>query len=201
MAGHVALSTHTHETDVDTTFDFINTLEYENGFPVDHLDRPETAVSWLTEHGLAHPGRIRASKALLAEIRAVRGALREVHDAVVEQRPADAGALERVNQTLRAREVVELVPGGDGLSIGHRHVGDPVDDALSRVAAPLVDLIARGGADRLRTCDNDECRWAFHDTSRTGRRRWCDMASCGNRAKAARHRARAKTSVGTTTGS
>ena len=30
----------------------------------------------------------------------------------------------------------------------------------------------------------------FYDASRTSRRRWCDMATCGNRAKAARHRAR-----------
>jgi predicted RNA-binding Zn ribbon-like protein len=36
------------------------------------------------------------------------------------------------------------------------------------------------------------CRWVFYDESRAGKRRWCDMASCGNRAKAARHRARQK---------
>jgi predicted RNA-binding Zn ribbon-like protein len=36
----------------------------------------------------------------------------------------------------------------------------------------------------------------FYDTSRTGRRRWCDMATCGNRAKAARHRARSKAASG-----
>jgi len=35
----------------------------------------------------------------------------------------------------------------------------------------------------------------FYDISRTGRRRWCDMATCGNRAKAARHRARARAST------
>jgi predicted RNA-binding Zn ribbon-like protein len=32
----------------------------------------------------------------------------------------------------------------------------------------------------------------FFDESRGGQRRWCDMATCGNQAKAARHRARAK---------
>jgi predicted RNA-binding Zn ribbon-like protein len=30
----------------------------------------------------------------------------------------------------------------------------------------------------------------FLDTTKNGRRRWCDMATCGNRAKAARHRAK-----------
>jgi hypothetical protein len=30
----------------------------------------------------------------------------------------------------------------------------------------------------------------FEDTSRGGRRRWCDMQSCGNRAKVRRFRSR-----------
>jgi predicted RNA-binding Zn ribbon-like protein len=78
------------------------------------------------------------------------------------------------------------------VSVGHSHVGDPIDDALARLAEPLVDEIRAGNADRVRICDNETCRWIFYDESRAGRRRWCDMASCGNRAKAARHRARVK---------
>ena len=48
----------------------------------------------------------------------------------------------------------------------------------------------RRPTDRLRICANETCRWVFYDDSRTGRRKWCDMSTCGNRAKAARHRAR-----------
>jgi predicted RNA-binding Zn ribbon-like protein len=33
----------------------------------------------------------------------------------------------------------------------------------------------------------------FYDTTKSGTRRWCSMAVCGNRAKAARHYERAKT--------
>jgi predicted RNA-binding Zn ribbon-like protein len=76
------------------------------------------------------------------------------------------------------------------VSVGHRHEGDPIDDALARLAEPLVAEIAGGRPERLRICANDACRWVFFDASPTGRRRWCSMASCGNRAKAARHRAR-----------
>jgi predicted RNA-binding Zn ribbon-like protein len=32
----------------------------------------------------------------------------------------------------------------------------------------------------------------FFDGTKNAARRWCDMATCGNRAKAARHRARVK---------
>ena len=55
----------------------------------------------------------------------------------------------------------------------------------------MTELIS-GHPERIKICDSDRCSWVFYDTSRTSRRRWCDMATCGNRAKAARHRARAK---------
>jgi predicted RNA-binding Zn ribbon-like protein len=43
---------------------------------------------------------------------------------------------------------------------------------------------------RVRRCAGATCVLLFHDTSKTGRRRWCDMAACGNRAKSAAHHAR-----------
>jgi predicted RNA-binding Zn ribbon-like protein len=42
---------------------------------------------------------------------------------------------------------------------------------------------------RLRSCDNPECRWLFLDTSKNQTRRWCDMKLCGNRMKARRFKA------------
>ncbi|HEY8635673.1 MAG TPA: CGNR zinc finger domain-containing protein, partial [Candidatus Limnocylindrales bacterium] len=46
----------------------------------------------------------------------------------------------------------------------------------------------------IKICASPTCDWIFYDGSRTSRRRWCDMATCGNRAKAARHRARERAS-------
>ena len=99
-------------------------------------------------------------------------------------------ALTTVNQALHARQVIELAPSPDGVSVDHRHVGDPIDDALARLSEAMVTELTSGHPDRFRICDDDTCRWIFYDTSRTARRRWCDMATCGNRAKAARHRAK-----------
>jgi predicted RNA-binding Zn ribbon-like protein len=65
-------------------------------------------------------------------------------------------------------------------------------EALGPIADAIVEELATGHPDRFRICANDQCRWTFFDASPTGRRRWCDMATCGNRAKAARHRARVK---------
>jgi predicted RNA-binding Zn ribbon-like protein len=41
---------------------------------------------------------------------------------------------------------------------------------------------------RLHACASDTCRWLFLDTSKNRTRRWCDMKTCGNRAKARRYR-------------
>jgi predicted RNA-binding Zn ribbon-like protein len=196
---HGASRDHTHELSLEDTFDFLNTIELEDGFLDDHFVSFRDAADWLLDRGVVHRWRAAANRPTgaaaddaLARIRSVRGALREVSDAVVHGRPADPSALAEVNRALQARERIELVQAADGVSVGHSHVGDPIDDALARLAEPLVDEIQAGNADRVRICANDTCRWIFYDESRAGRRRWCDMASCGNRAKAARHRARVK---------
>lgn len=190
------ITAHVHEVELDDTFDFINTLEHSGDASTDELDTPAAAVEWLIGHGLVHaesvaPERL-ADARVLARVLRARSAFREIADAVHGHRPADAAALDEVNRTLRAREVVLLEPADDGVTVGHRHEGDPIDDALARLAEPLVAEIASGRPERLRVCANDQCRWVFYDHSPTGRRRWCSMSSCGNRAKAARHRARTK---------
>jgi predicted RNA-binding Zn ribbon-like protein len=195
---------HAHQVDLEDTFDFLNTDDLENGSPLERLPTLDDALSWFVERGVIHgEGADRlgheaevdrvAAQRELARIHSVRRALRDVADAIVEQRPPQSGALETVNRALHARQVIELVPSSDGcVAVDHRHVGDPIDDALARLCDPLVTELTSGNPERIRVCDNDRCRWVFFDTSRTGRRRWCDMSTCGNRAKAARHRAKSK---------
>lgn len=195
---------HRHGATLEDTFDFLNTAELDgSGRSVEHFASLADVTAWLEEHRLLHASRRRPLDAspperaaeLLAQVRAVRGALREIVDGLVEGRAVGEDALATVNAVLRARSVVELVRGDGGIALAHRHSGDPLDDALAAVAEPLVNVISTGSTERLRICANDGCRWVFEDNSRTGRRRWCSMASCGNRAKAARHRARKRAAV------
>jgi predicted RNA-binding Zn ribbon-like protein len=197
---HKASHDHQHEISLEDTSDFMNTIELESGSLVDHLVAFDDAAHWLIDRGFCHEDLSAASLAThgtteemaLEKVKAVRDALREVADAVAHDRPPTDEALAEVNRAIQSRERVELVKEADGVSIGHSHVGDPLDDALARLADPLVHEIQNGRGDRVRICANDTCRWVFFDESRAGRRRWCDMATCGNQAKAARHRARAK---------
>ena len=188
---------HSHGIDLEAALDFLNTLHPGHGRSDEqhqtdeHLERPADAAMWFLEHQLVHPDAgVRINDIELARIRRVRSALREVVDSVVEARTPDADAVHLVNAVLEGRRPTRIELDGSALRIGHRHADTPVDDALALIAEAIVEELASGRPERMRVCANDRCRWAFFDSSPTGRRRWCDMRSCGNQAKAARHRAR-----------
>lgn len=194
---------HAHDIELHDTFDFLNTYELLEGVPIDDFWSLSVALDWFVDRGVIHMEGADSVRAVdesrpaigeqnLARIRSVRRALRELADAIVEGRVPGSHALAIVNRSLHARQVIELVAGPDGWSVGHRHVGDPIDDALARIADPMVRELADGHPLRIRVCANDRCQRVFYDGSRSGRRRWCDMTTCGNRAKAARHRARGR---------
>lgn len=192
---------HGHLAAVQDGLDFVNTLEFERGLPEESIHSVDDALRWFLEHELLHHAMYEAELArceadpsaaslILDKIRRVRAAMRELLDASVEGRPPALDHLAEINRALRTHYVYELVPAPDGVSLDHRHEGDPIDGALARLAESIAREVSQGEPDRLRVCANDECRWVFKDTSRTQRRKWCDMATCGNRAKVARHRER-----------
>jgi predicted RNA-binding Zn ribbon-like protein len=62
---------------------------------------------------------------------------------------------------------------------------DVVNAPLLVVAAQLADLLCCPLSSVVAACPGAGCGWLFADVRR--RRRWCDMAVCGNRAKARKH--------------
>ena len=90
-----------------------------------------------------------------------------------------------------------LVAEGDGAAEGEAEGYAfiwPGTDDLARPLWPLAlsagDLLTSADRERVKECAADNCSWLFLDMSRNRSRRWCDMAVCGNRAKARRFRAR-----------
>jgi predicted RNA-binding Zn ribbon-like protein len=53
------------------------------------------------------------------------------------------------------------------------------------VALAAAQLLTSPEAATVSACPGRDCGWLFLD--RRGRRRWCSMDSCGNRAKVAAH--------------
>ena len=66
-----------------------------------------------------------------------------------------------------------------------RHSGARAGALDAATAHSALRLAVNAEPDRLKICPN--CGWLFLDKSRNRSRTWCDMAICGNRAKASRH--------------
>ena len=195
------LALHGHQATLEDGLAFINTLELARSGPTDHLPTVDAALRWFHEQSLFHTQALErelarlaadpvAAARVLARIRRVRAALRELADATVERRPPDQRQLDVVNRALRTPYTYALVPAPDGVSLDHRHDGDPIEGALARLTESIAREVSLGHPERLGVCANLDCRWVFSDGSRGARRKWCDMATCGNRAKVARHRER-----------
>jgi predicted RNA-binding Zn ribbon-like protein len=163
--------------------DFVNT--WDEG--VERLGSPAALADWLHERGLLD-AREAAQDADLRRALAVREALREVllrhgghvgeveePGTVLDEAARRAGLRVAFTADADARVVVQA--GG-------------VDGALGRVLAVAHAAQVDGTWERLKACADPTCRWAFYDRTRNHSGRWCDMADCGNRAKARTFRER-----------
>lgn len=133
-----------------------------------------------------------AHKALRRAI-AFREVLYRVFGALAaEERPAHTD-LEELNTTLGpALRNLRVEARGGQLAWAWSAPGPGFEHLLWPVARSAAELLTSAEAGRIRECASEVCSWLFVDRSRTHRRRWCDMKTCGNRAKARRHYERRK---------
>lgn len=82
-----------------------------------------------------------------------------------------------------------LVVAGEGYAL-EWEATDDLARPLWPFALSALALLTSEERGRVKECAADDCSWLFLDMSRNRSRRWCDMAVCGNRAKARRFRAR-----------
>jgi predicted RNA-binding Zn ribbon-like protein len=143
-----------------------------------HLDQLEAGA--LRRMASSSPRRARQ---VLTETLALRESLYRV--VTCEDPAAAVDDLELVHRVAgRAYRASRLVPRADGrvLPDGGDLAGAGLALPLHRVALAVTRLLGDGDAQHVSACAGRGCGWLFLD--RTGRRRWCIMAICGNRAKA-----------------
>jgi predicted RNA-binding Zn ribbon-like protein len=128
--------------------------------------------------------------AVLGDARRVRAMLRALAERGAAASEARVDALSEINRVLGRSAGTRRVELNDDGSFSRAFVA--VGDAFAGLLIPIVesaaDALILAELDRVRRCADPRCGRVFQDETKNGRRRWCDMATCGNRAKAARHR-------------
>jgi len=188
----------------DAALDFVNTVLGRDQAPRDWLDCYPSMLKWA---GLAHllPEKLLRSlakkaqkepakaKAALARAKLLREALFALVTALVSDTKPSKDALSLLHQHwivgARAHELCVV----DGRVVEElRNDAADFDLIASMVAYRMIQHVLRCPIDRLRICRGPNCAWLFIDSSKAGRRCWCDMAVCGNTAKSKRFQARVR---------
>lgn len=168
---------------VDLVRAFINTAELEQSS--DELATAPQAREWLQGLDLVGEEPLSESERLrLVEVReALRALIGTGHGGHIGTQ--SLAVLDGVGRTAR----LTLAFSSEG-SANLQPDATGIDRALGRIVGAVYTAMTDGTWSRLKTCENPECRWAFHDQSKNHSAKWCSMQSCGNRMKARAYRAR-----------
>ena len=179
--------------------DFVNTLRERWNRRVETLVTPRDLARWLVQSGLMAEEPAKVPRTVLEEARELREAIDVLVVAAVEDRPAPVAAVTLVDRWLvHAGRRPQLRRARDGgLELAERAPADSPRRALGTIALDAATILGTlAQRERVRICAAPDCSARFYDRSPAAKRRWCSMRTCGNAAKARRHRERARETAG-----
>jgi predicted RNA-binding Zn ribbon-like protein len=188
--------------------DFLNSVATPVDAPIDWLDSGEGLVAWLAQADLVPASALRALTAEappgeLDKVAAQARALREWFRAFVREHmgrplaPQAIGELAPLNAILArdekfSRVVVRRAGDGALLELETMRRWRSPESLLRPIAEAMARCVCDEDFANIRACEGARCTLIFADHTRKRSRRWCSMATCGNRAKQAAHRRRLK---------
>jgi len=188
----------------DAALDFINTVTGRDQSPRDWLDSytrllewaalvhllPEKILRALARKAQSEPA---AAATALAHAKVLRETLFALVTGIVSGSAPPKAALALLREHWIAGINAHELHFDDGHVVAElRNDAAHFDLIASMIAYRMVQYVLPLPKDRLRICHGPNCSWLFIDSSKAGRRRWCDMAVCGNVAKSRRFYARSR---------
>lgn len=189
----------------DPSVDFVNTVDWTSrGLDHDRIPDYARLTRWAEEAGVitgavgdrlrrAAASRPREAATAYAAATWLRWVLQRLFTGVAANESPGV-ALEEFNDLL-ADTLGHLRLGA---AASRRHgrritwewsgMGEDLASPLWPVVRGAAELLASDEIGRIRVCDAPECGWLYVDRSRNGLRRWCQMETCGTRAKNLRRR-------------
>ncbi len=185
--------------------DFVNTWADRARPGTDQLESFRRLLDFAREAGLLDKNQAKtletsakqdtsAASETLRAARRFRESLYCLFSSKINGHSPDPDDLARVNRCIRtAFPNLEIKSLGEALVWARNNGPARLDSLIWPIIRSAAELLTSPEIGLVRQCEGEGCTWLFLDRSRTGQRRWCSMASCGNRAKARRHYHRQRT--------
>jgi predicted RNA-binding Zn ribbon-like protein len=171
--------------------DFVNTHRERWRRGVETLVTPDDLATWLVRAGvMEHPAAV--SRKVLGQAVDLREAIDTLLVCAIDGTPAPTEAITLIDDWLVFAGVrPQLIRDDAGVPLlTERAAADSPRRALGTIALDAATMLGTDQRARIRICASETCSGRFFDRSPAGRRRWCSMRTCGNEAKARRHRER-----------
>jgi predicted RNA-binding Zn ribbon-like protein len=176
--------------------DFVNTVTARNATPIDWLDDYGALLRWAAGSGLCTAAELPAidssKPAAAAELRRCKDLREALHAILCALADGHAVAATAANvlqaQWKLAASAVHVDLSTTPVRLRHAAGRSELTFLRRTLAFAAVDFLTTVNPDRVRICPGPHCGWLFIDGSKPGRRRWCDMATCGTAAKSRRRR-------------
>lgn len=171
--------------------DLLNTEARSGDKVVDYWNSDADVLRWLQQNNI-YPALEQSASAggeLLSQAKALRALTHRLITAFKQQELQD---IDQLNDFLHSYvSVPHLATDSDGqLIITRISRGETVASMLGQVAEAVAQLLVEGDATLVKQCEHPDCILWFYDRTKAHKRRWCSMATCGNRFKAAQFRKR-----------
>jgi predicted RNA-binding Zn ribbon-like protein len=187
--------------------DFLNSIATPVDEPVDWIDDGNGWLDWLKQSGWVEDEILQRlqAQAMPGELETVAAQARSLREwfrgfvLKYKGKPLEASALtelEALNRLLERDEKYTQITLQDGetpkLSWELKRRWRSPDSLLLPLGEVLAQFVSDEDFTNVKCCEGPSCTLMFVDHTRGRKRRWCSMAVCGNRAKAAAHRERQK---------
>ncbi|GHC35633.1 CGNR zinc finger domain-containing protein [Aidingimonas halophila] len=171
--------------------DLLNTEARDNGEVIEYWNSGGDVLHWLERSGVVSAPEDEAIDLaeLLAQAKALRALARQL---IAQRKEGQLGDISGLNEHLHAYSSVPHLERDDegNLVLTRTACGEPIASLLGPVAESVAQLLVEGNFTLVKQCDHPDCILWFYDRTKARKRRWCSMALCGNRYKAAQFRKR-----------
>lgn len=166
--------------------DFLNTQIVDRGEIIELLNEPQDLYDWACEAGISVDSNVK-NQELVGSLE-LRRALKDIFLSVLNNQTIPKKTYKIFNQYLLNHLTEQKLTSVNGvLVLQPIHKKLSIDNLLGFVANEAALLLTSKKINKLKRCSNPKCILLFLDISKAGKRRWCSMDVCGNRAKAANH--------------